>query len=158
MWHIDAGPHIPRAPDVPWPDAIPYPIVVIGCHILLEGSQIEDGPTGVIPGSHKSGAHPPFDRLFDEDLTYGGQGCTPLLGRAGDVALFVSDVWHRRMPTREGERGRFFLQVHYGRRDIAQRLHTTAELHQASDEAIERAADDRGRTLIGLHPPGFYDG
>lgn len=158
VWHIDAGPHVPRPPDSPWPDEIPYPVFAIGCHILLEDSRIEDGPTGVIPGSHRSGQHPPFDRLLDADLDLDGQGCVPLLGRAGDVVLFASDVWHRRMPTREGERGRSFLQVHYARRDIAQRLRTTNQAHQTSPEAIERANSPRARTLAGLHPPGFYDG
>lgn len=158
IWHIDAGPHVPRPAGVPWPSAIPYPVFAIGSHILLEPSRIEDGPTGVIPGSHRSGQHPPFDRILDESLEWAGRGCTPLLGEAGDVALFVSDVWHRRMPTREGERGRFFLQVHYGRRDIAQRIRTTATSNQLSDAARARAKTERERTLAGLHGPGFYDG
>lgn len=158
MWHIDAGPHVPRPPGVAWPDEIPYPVFAVGVHVLLQDARIEDGPTGVIPGSHRSGQHPPFDRLQDEALEFEGQGCVPLLGRAGDVVLFVSDVWHRRMPTRDGERGRFFLQMHFGRRDIAQRLETASQLSQANAEAESRANTPRERTVIGLHEPGFYDG
>ena len=30
------------------------------------------------------------------------------------MVFFVSDVWHRRLPTREGNPGRYFLQVHNG--------------------------------------------
>ena len=60
---------------------------------------------------------------------------------AGDVALFVSDAWHRGMPAQPDGRGRFFLQVHYGRRDIAQRLRTTDVANQLSDE--RRARRDR---------------
>ena len=82
----------------------------------------------------------------------------PLLTRAGDAGLFVSDVWHRRMPTGNGDHGRFFLQVHYGRRDIAQRLLTTEERHQLSPEAVARATTERERRVIGLHPAYFYDG
>jgi len=48
--------------------------------------------------------------------------------------------------------------VHYGRRDIAQRLETTAQSSQVSAEADARADTPRARTLIGLHEPGFYDG
>ncbi len=158
MWHIDAGPHVPRPPGATWPDEIPYPVFAVATHFLLMDSRIEDGPTGVIPGSHRSGQHPPFDSIRDGALTYDGESCVPVLGKAGDVALFASDVWHRRMPTKKGEHGRFFLQVHYARRDIAQRLKTTAEWNQVSEEAAERANTKRERTVIGLHEPLFYDG
>ena len=158
MWHIDAGPHVPRPPGIAWPDEVPYPVFAVATHVLLTDSRLEDGPTGVIPGSHRSGQHPPFDALLDESLSYEGQRCVPALGRAGDVVLFVSDIWHRRMPTLAGEQGRFFLQVHYGRRDIAQRLRTASEGGQLSKEAIERAKTERERTVIGLHAPQFYDG
>jgi hypothetical protein len=81
-----------------------------------------------------------------------------VITRAGDVALFVSDAWHRGMPARADGKGRYFLQVHYGRRDLAQRLRTTDVANQLSPEAIARAADDRSRALVGLHDPFFYDG
>jgi hypothetical protein len=157
-WHIDAGPHVPLPKGVRWPAEIPHPVFAIGVHIYLQDCVMEDGPTGVIPGSHLSGRPPPFDRLMDPDLDYEGREVEPLLAKAGDAGLFVSDVWHRRMPTREGDHGRFFLQVHYGRRDIAQRLLTTAQSNQLSPEAIARARTERERRLIGLHPPFFYDG
>ncbi|NRA02801.1 MAG: phytanoyl-CoA dioxygenase family protein [Myxococcales bacterium] len=158
MWHIDAGPHVPRPPEAAWPDEIPYPVFAVAAHLLLMDSRLEDGPTGVIPGSHRSGQHPPFESLRDEALRYGGQGCVPVLGRAGDVALFVSDIWHRRMPVQAAEHGRFFLQVHYARRDIAQRLRTSTDSNQLSEAAVVRAKTQRERTVIGLHDPQFYDG
>ena len=158
FWHIDAGPHVPREADVPWPANVPYPVFAIGCHIYLQDCPLECGPTGVIPGSHKSGRHPPREHAQDESLTCDGIPAVPLIADAGDVTLFVSDVWHRRLPCRPGDSGRFFLQAHYGRRDIAQRLRTTAEVNQLSDDAIRRATTERERTLIGLHKPFFYDG
>ena len=160
VWHVDAGPHVPRPRGTVWPDEIPYPIFAIGTHILLRDQTLDDGPTAVIPGSHRSGQPAPFDRLKDDDLEWEGQRSEPLIGRAGDVALFASDVWHRRMPTTESSRGRYFLQVHYGRRDIAQRLRTTDRTHQLSADALERAeaGEARDRTVVGLHPPFFYDG
>jgi len=157
-WHIDAGPHVPLPDGVRWPGDIPHPVFAIGVHLFLEDCRLEDGPTGVIPGSQLSGRPPPPERLLDDDLEFEGRGVVPLLARAGDAALFVSDVWHRRMPTGDGDHGRFFLQAHYGRRDIAQRLLTTDESNQLSAEAIARAATDRERRLIGLHPAFFYDG
>jgi hypothetical protein len=80
-----------------------------------------------------------------------------LTARAGDAALFVSDAWHRGTPAKPGFR-RFFLQAHYGRRDIAQRLVTTRESNQLTPDAIERAGTERERRLVGLHAAGFYDG
>jgi hypothetical protein len=158
MWHIDAGPHIPRDPSIPWDDRIPYPIFALGVHLYLRDCPAACGPTGVVPGSHRSGQPPPYDRLQDPELTFAGRRAVVLEARAGDAALFVSDVWHRRMPTGPGDTGRLFLQVHYGRRDIAQRLRTTADSNQLAAETIARATTDRARTIIGLHRPFFYDG
>jgi len=155
-WHIDAGPHVPRPEGVPWPDEIPYPIFAIGMHLYLEDCPREAGPTAVIPGSHRSGRTPPIDRLDDLELAYEGRAPVFLTAKAGDVALFVSDAWHRGTPAQPGH-GRFFLQAHYGRRDIAQRVRTTAEVNHLSPDAIERAVTDRQKTLAGLHPIGFYD-
>jgi ectoine hydroxylase-related dioxygenase (phytanoyl-CoA dioxygenase family) len=157
-WHIDAGPHIARDPDIPWDDRIPYPVFAVGVHIFLDDCDLASGPTGVIPGSHKSGRYPPRDRAFDVDLSWQGNGVVPLPAKAGDAIAFVSDVWHRRLPTDDADAGRFFLQVHYGRRDLAQRLRTTADVNQLADDAIARATTPRQRTLIGLHEPHFYDG
>lgn len=157
-WHIDAGPHVPRPAGVSWDDRIPYPVFAIGVHLMLQDCPLECGPTGAIAGSHRSGQHPPFDRLQDVDLEYDGNKVVPLLGQAGDLVLFASDVWHRRLPTCEGNSGRFFLQLHYGRRDIAQRLRPTRHANQLSPDTVRRAADGRARTVLGLHDPLFYDG
>jgi ectoine hydroxylase-related dioxygenase (phytanoyl-CoA dioxygenase family) len=156
-WHCDAGPHVPRPADVPWDDRIPYPVFAIGAHLLLKPCRAADGPTAVIPGSHRSGRLAPFDRIEDPDLTYDGRPPVLLEGEAGDVSLFVSDAWHRGTPAGGGS-GRLFLQVHYGRRDIAQRIRTTDAVNHLSADAIAWADTPRRRELVGLHAPYFYDG
>ena len=156
-WHIDAGPHVPLPEGVRWPADIPHPVFAIGVHIYLQDCARVDGPTAVVPGSHRSGRLAPFDQMWDTDLTYDGRPPRVFEVWAGDVVLFVSDVWHRGLPAREGGRGRFFLQAHYARRDIAQRIRTTDEANQVSPEAMERATTDRARSVIGLHAPFFYD-
>ena len=156
-WHCDAGPHVPRPAEVPWDDRIPYPVFAVGAHLLLRDCTAADGPTAVVPGSHRSGRLAPADRLTDPDLSYDGRPPVLLEGRAGDVALFTSDAWHRGTPAAGGH-GRLFLQVHYARRDLAQRIRTTAEVNHLSATAISRAVTDRQRTLAGLHQPYFYDG
>src|SRR5947208_2778567 len=117
----------------------------------------ERGRTAVAPGSHRSGRLAPPGRKHDPTLTYDGRPPVLLVGRAGDVALFVSDAWHRGTPA-AGGRGRYFLQVHYGRRDLAQRVRTTAQVNHVAPEALARARGERQRTILGLHDPAFYDG
>ena len=155
-WHIDAGPHIPRDEGVAWPDAIAYPVFAIGLHLFLKDCPLEAGPTAVLKGSHRSGRLPPADRREDLDLTFDGRPPALLTAKAGDAAMFVSDAWHRGTPAQPGF-DRFFLQVHYARRDIAQRIFTTEEVSHVTPEAAARASTDRERKLIGLHAPGFYD-
>jgi hypothetical protein len=157
-WHCDAGPHVPRPDGVPWDDRIPYPVFAVAAHVMLWGCDEADGPTAVVPGSHRSGRLAPFDRMEDPDLSYDGRPPVHMVCEAGDVCLFVSDVWHRGTPAQPDGRGRYFLQAHYGRRDIAQRLRTTDVANQLSDAAVARAAgDERARALVGLHDPFFYD-
>ena len=156
VWHIDGGPHIPLDDDQVWPSNIPHPVFAIGTHIFLTDCPMDCGPTGVIPGSHLSGKPAPLNH--DMLLTWNNVSVKPLPAKAGDVAMFVSDIWHRRMPTSDEDSGRFFLQVHYARRDIAQRLRRTAEVNHVSPQAIARIKSDREKALLGLHPPKFYDG
>jgi len=157
-WHCDGGPHIPRPEGVPWDDRIPYPIFAIGAHLYLKDCPLVCGPTAVIPGSHRSGRLPPFDRMSDEQLEYEGRSAIALEARAGDVAFFASDAWHRGLPAKPGGAGRLFLQAHYARRDIAQRIRTTTDVNHLSPEAIARIQSPRERALLGLHVPFFYDG
>jgi ectoine hydroxylase-related dioxygenase (phytanoyl-CoA dioxygenase family) len=158
LWHIDSGPHVPRAAGIPWDERIPYPVFAVATHLMLQDCPLEAGPTGVIPRSHTSGQSPPLDRMNDPDLEWEGTPALPLLASAGDVLLFVSDIWHRRLPPGAEDPGRYFIQCHYGRRDLAQRLRPTNEVNHLAAEAIERATSKRERMLIGLHDPFFYDG
>jgi predicted 2-oxoglutarate/Fe(II)-dependent dioxygenase YbiX len=95
--------------------------------------------------------------MYDADLSYDGRAPVVVETQAGDVVLFVSDVWHRGSPATADGRGRYFMQVHYGRRDLAQRLRTTDLVNHLSTDAFERAKTERARTLVGLHDPFFYD-
>lgn len=157
-WHVDAGPHVPRPADVPWDDRIPYPVFAVGVHVMLQDCPVECGPTGFLRGSHRSGQHPPFDRASDATLTFEGRSAEAIPAAAGDVVLFSSDIWHRRMPSAEGDTGRFFLQIHYGRRDLAQRIRTTREVNHLDAGIQTQELDERERSVLGLHRPFFYDG
>lgn len=158
QWHVDGGPHVVRPPGTEWPSEIPYPIFVVTAQIYLQEVRHADGPTAILPGSHRSGALPPDERKWDVDLTYEGRGAEVHTAAPGDVSLFVSDTWHRRMPQHEETRGRDFVQCIYARREIAQRLVPTDEGCAVGDEARTRAVSLRQRQLIGLHEACFYDG
>jgi ectoine hydroxylase-related dioxygenase (phytanoyl-CoA dioxygenase family) len=155
IWHTDAGPHVPRPEGVEWPEDIPYPIFAVATHVMLQDCALADGPTAIVPGSHRSGRMAPWDAGMD--LTYDGRPPVLIEANAGDVVFFVSDVWHRGTPARDGARGRFFLQVHYGRRDIAQRVRPTVDVNHVSPEAAARDTSERAKTVIGLHEEFFYD-
>lgn len=157
QWHVDGGPHIARPEGQEWPDHIPYPIFVVTTHIWLRDVSADDGQTAAIPGSHKSGRLPPHDRMWDLELSYRGRRGEVHRALAGDVTFFVSDVWHRRMPTTDACKGRFFLQTAYARREIAQRVLPCAEHNVAAEAARARATTERERQLIGIHPSSFYD-
>jgi ectoine hydroxylase-related dioxygenase (phytanoyl-CoA dioxygenase family) len=155
VWHTDAGPHIPLPEGVKWPSNIPHPVFAIAVHIFLEDCPLEAGPTAVIPTSHLSGQSPPAS--VSDDLSFDGHTLVPIIAKAGDVAFFVSDVWHRRLSS-TGEIGRYFLQVHYGRRDIAQRMYPTEVVNHLSPDAKAHAERTRRETIVGLHNVYFYDG
>ena len=162
-WHVDAGPFVPRPDGTSWPDEIPYPIFVIAVHVYLDDCTIEDGPTAIVEGTHRSGQRPPpelewhaaipADRLQDD-----GARNVALVANAGDVTMFVSDVWHRRLPPLEGGTGRYFLQTNYGRRDIAQRILPSTVAPHVSAEALRQCRTERERSVLGIHPQGLYDG
>lgn len=156
-WHVDGGPHVVRPEGVAWPDDIPYPIFVVTTHVYLEPCRLEDGPTAVLPGSHRSGRLPPHEQRLDLDLTYEGREGLAHVAEPGDVGFFVSDAWHRRLPPQEESTGRFFLQCIYGRREIAQRVLPPEEHHPANEAALARAKTPRQRELLGVHEQGFYD-
>ena len=156
-WHCDAGPQVPRPEGVEWDDRIPYPVFAIGAHLMLKDCPVSCGPTAVIPGSLAAGASRPS--TGSPTPTSPMTAAPPCSSRPTPAtrALFVSDVWHRGTPASGGD-GRLFLQCHYGRHDIAQRIRTTADVNHLSPEAIERAQTQRQGDLVGLHNPYFYDG
>ncbi|MDF1800971.1 MAG: phytanoyl-CoA dioxygenase family protein [Planctomycetota bacterium] len=157
-WHVDGGPHVVRPEGTVWPSDIPYPVFVVAAQVYLEPCRLEDGPTSVIPGSHMSGCLPPHHQRWDLDLSYAGRPCVAMVAEPGDVSFVVSDAWHRRLPPRPEGKGRFFLQINYGRREIAQRVLPSERMHPSTPEAVERAKSERARQLLGIHGAGFYDG
>jgi ectoine hydroxylase-related dioxygenase (phytanoyl-CoA dioxygenase family) len=103
-----------------------------------------------VPGSHYAG------RASSEgEETWQDHAAEAVLARAGDCLLFRSDVWHAGSDNRTRDDVRYLLQVHYGRREMAQ--HFSPFLEWRFDPAMIAAASSRQRRLLGEHEPGAYD-
>lgn len=101
-WHIDEA--------LTGPLGAPIPLMVKVSIPLDDVTHLEDGPTAVIPGSHR--------RSFNENLPSPEDprampGLVPLLVSAGDVYLFHGRIHHAAMPN-VGTRTRRVLQYNYG--------------------------------------------
>jgi len=94
------------------------PMHVCTAHYYLSDITEDLCPTKVIPGSHRSGRHP---HLGGAERKWQGRGLEPVLCNAGDVLFYRSDLWHSGSENTTADRVRYLLQVHYGRRDVAQR-------------------------------------
>ena len=101
-WHVDealTGPH-----------GAPIPLMAKVSISLDEISDLDDGPTALIPGSHRLSynANPPAPE-DPRDMP----GKVPLLVSPGDVAIFHGRVHHAAMPN-VGDRTRRMLHYNYG--------------------------------------------
>lgn len=66
-----------------------------------------------------------------------------------------SDVWHSGGANRSAERVRDMLQVHYGRRMVAQKF--SPYLTWRFNPEVLAAATPRQRRLLGEHEESVYD-
>ncbi|KJH80104.1 phytanoyl-CoA dioxygenase family protein [Stutzerimonas stutzeri] len=126
------------------------PMQVCTAHIYLDRIDADLCPTRVIPGSHRAGRKP---RMGETD--WKGREPEPVLCDAGDVLLFRSDLWHAGSRNRTADRSRYLLQVHYGRRMVAQKFSPYLQWHFNPD--VLGAATPRQRRLLGEHEASEYD-
>nr|BFE90700.1 hypothetical protein GCM10020185_12360 [Pseudomonas brassicacearum subsp. brassicacearum] len=107
-------------------------------------------PTQVIAGSHKAGRAP-----VKGETQWQGRSAQPVLCRAGDVLILRSELWHAGSDNRTADRTRYMLQVHYGRRMVAQKF--SPYLHWQFNPVVLAAATPRQRRLLGDHQEAEYD-
>ena len=127
------------------------PMQICTAHFYLSDITAELCPTKVLPGSHKSGRYPQRRR----EATWQGRGVESVLCRAGDVLFFRSELWHSGSANITTDQVRYLLQVHYGRRMVAQKFSPYIEW-EFNREVIE-ACSPRQLRLLGDHQPGAYD-
>lgn len=132
------------------PCGLRVPPFVVTVHFHLSDVSPDCAPTRVIPGSHRAGRAPRAD-----ERTWAGRDPITVTAGVGDALVFRSDLWHAGSDNRTADSIRYLLQVHYGRREVAQ--HLPRALDWRWNARVLAAATPRQRRLLGEHPPGPYD-
>lgn len=152
--HRGVGVHLDYLP-MEWPEqGLPagfrVPMFLCTAHYYLSPISAELCPTFVIPGSHRAGRKPARGALDWE-----GRLPQPVLCAAGDMLFFRSDLWHSGSDNRTADQVRYLLQVHYGRREMAQ--HFSPYLTWQFNPEVLAVCTPRQRRLLGDHRQGAYD-
>lgn len=136
---------------------------VVNSMVMLDDITEDNGPTRVVPGSHKwvplnvpvvnmaevkEVVVTPAERAYmpkDPKLPYPGE--VKLTGPAGSVAVINGSIWHGGTRNESGA-SRRVLHLAIGRRDIPQQLverdHLTPELHARATPAMRYLLDIEG--------------
>ncbi|WP_431495380.1 phytanoyl-CoA dioxygenase family protein [Pseudomonas brassicacearum] len=130
--------------------AFELPMQVFTAQFYLDDIDADLSPTQVIAGSHKAGRAP-----VKGETQWQGRPAQPVLCRAGDVLILRSELWHAGSDNRTADRTRYMLQVHYGRRMVAQKF--SPYLHWQFNPVVLAAATPRQRRLLGDHQEAEYD-
>lgn len=125
------------------------PMFICTAQVYLDDIDHDLCPTWVIPGSHRAGRAP-----HPDERSWRGRAAEPVLCRAGDCLLFRSDLWHSGSRNLS-QRTRYLLQVHYGRRMVAQKF--SPYLDWRFDPEVLAACTPRQRRLLGDHEAAEYD-
>lgn len=126
------------------------PMQICTVQIYLDDIDANLCPTLVIPGSHRAGRAP-----AKGENHWRGRPAQPVLCCAGDALMFRSELWHAGSSNLTADRTRYLLQVHYGRRMVAQKF--SPYLHWQFNPQVLAAATPRQRRLLGEHEEAEYD-
>jgi hypothetical protein len=132
------------------PDTVRVPMFILTAHFYCTDVTGDLAPTVVVPGSHRAARAP-----RPGESHWNGRAPETVLAGAGDALVFRSDVWHRGSGNSSPDAVRYLLQVHYGRREMAQ--HFSPFVGWQFNPAVLGAASKRQRRLLGDHAPGAYD-
>lgn len=125
------------------------PMFLCTAQIYLDDIDADLCPTRVIPGSHRAGHAP-----WPDEESWCGRTAEPVLCHAGDCLLFRSELWHSGSRNLS-PRTRYLLQVHYGRRMVAQKF--SPYLDWRFNPEVLVACTPRQRRLLGDHQAAEYD-
>ena len=126
------------------------PVYLCTAHYYLSDITEDLCPTKVIAGSHLAGHAPEKGETI-----WNGRELESVLCKAGDVLFFRCEVWHSGSLNVTKAQTRYLLQVHYGRRQIAQ--HFSPFLSWQFHPDVLKQANPRQRRLLGDHRQMAYD-
>ncbi len=159
--HIDQQ-FFPVAEDLLISGQVKLPIMLATGHYYLNDMTLDLCPTWLVPGSHKSGRAPratggevAYGAPSDAESEWNGVKAVPVLLRAGDFMLFRSEVWHSGSQNTTSDQVRYILQVHYGRRMMAQKFSPYLDFH--FNQEVLAGATPRQKRMLGGHRPSNYD-
>ncbi|TWC40115.1 phytanoyl-CoA dioxygenase PhyH [Pseudomonas sp. SJZ079] len=126
------------------------PMQICTAQLYLNDIDADLCPTLVIPGSHRAGRPP-----IEGESQWQGLAPQPVLCHAGDALFLRSELWHAGSRNRTPDRTRYLLQVHYGRRMVAQKFSPYLAFH--FNPHVLAACTPRQRRLLGEHEAAEYD-
>lgn len=148
-WHQDDAPHyVVTSGEAPQNVHLPV-LLFTANYYLTDVTELADGPTQFVPGSHLFGAACPGN----VDGTKWENRIRTCYGRAGTAIIFNNQTWHRGSPV-TGNRTRLVTQVSYGRRIIGHKYFPF--MNYQMPEHVYRDASPRLRRLLGFLPTGPY--
>ncbi len=142
--HVDWQP-LRLPPDVMADPRVQVPIFIASAHYYLDDVTLDQGPTIVIPGSHRAGRPP------NGESTWNGTPPGALLVKAGDCMLFRSDIWHGAALNR-GPQRRYLIQVHYANIFLHPNVPPVTEAAKWDPRCLELMTPDRRRLFGDLGP------
>ncbi len=149
-WHCDEELLFPLPAGVELDERIELPCFSLNTQWYLTDVGPDDGPTQVVPYSHRAGQHPP--KVGPDELpSYKQHAAKSLIVNAGDVALQHAQVWHRGAAVLS-DKTRYLLQYSYGKRCFAQRFFPFTGY--TLPEHVKAKATARQLRLYGFHGRG----
>lgn len=150
-WHTDDPmQQIILPKDVELPSYVKLPVLVATYMIWLSDcSTPANGPTHVVPGSHRFGRN----IETDEDREFAEKHAFPACGKAGTAVLVNSQLWHRGAEN-TSDMPRDTLQLTFGRRIISHMFGSIMDYSFPKHVFTKLSA--KGKKLFGYLKGGAY--
>jgi len=139
--HIDYLP-ISLPEDVLRDPRVKVPIFFATVQFYLDDLTPDHGATAFVPGSHRAG------RLPQDENSWNGIPAQIAMLKAGDAALFRSDVWHGATMNRLVDGRRYIMQVGYAMGKFAPQYPPIENAEKWNPEVLARVTE-RQRRLLG---------
>jgi ectoine hydroxylase-related dioxygenase (phytanoyl-CoA dioxygenase family) len=148
-WHQDDPPHY-IVTEGEAPTNVHLPVLLFTCnYYLTDVTEVANGATSTIPGSHLFGK--PCPKKI-EGTEYEAR-ISHNLGPAGSVCIFNNQCWHTGFQN-TSDRTRYITQVSYARRIIGHKYHPF--MNYTMPEHVYSDAEPRLKRLLGFLPSGAY--